>query len=723
MTTIMRVGLIGAVISSLIIQSGCRKKTQEKATPEPLASDTLLSPESRPLEIVPIKWPDTLRPTEREIPAAIVWNYFDSTSHSRRTFSPGERDVLSREGFFIEEYPTVSGIITDDMVDAYQHLYVDAYGQSYSTAPVFISSDFLLHVFHVVFDRMLQNVEEKRFLPLLDSLTVALLEETGEQMRGSAAPALRDIARRNAAFLGVAARLIGDSARVPAEAEELVKDELALVEQADGFHRSPLMKAEEDYSQYKARGHYTSSERLTRFFKAMMWYGRRSFSCNSDTLALQAILLSALLERPENRALWERIARPSEFIAGSSDDLTLFDCAQLAREVYGSDQFASPDTAKLHHFERLAGERATPKISGNALPNRLDPASIERGFRFLGQRTVPDAYIFSELTSPRVGTDVHPRNLPSSLDVMAILGSAIADSLIAKESSVPGYAAKMSALKSEFSDEQGGLWRQNFYWCWLNVLRPLLKEKGPEFPAFMQGRKWATKGLLTSLGSWTELKHDTFLFSKQSYAEMGEGGDEEIPKPPPQPKSYVEADLQFFNRLVYLVERTRATFARMGLLTDEYQRKLALLFSESLRLRSIVQKELLNEQVTEEEYDVMLHFAQTIDWTILPEDRGDIIEDQYKQMALVIDTHTDALGGVVLENAIGSPQRIYVAVKDSSGGCRVCAGYVYSACEFTQPINQRMTDEQWKKIVYGGASHAMREREPAWEKSLRLAPK
>ncbi|HUI66325.1 MAG TPA: DUF3160 domain-containing protein, partial [Bacteroidota bacterium] len=325
--------------------------------------------------------------------------------------------------------------------------------------------------------------------------------------------------------------------------------------------------------------------------------------------------------------------------------------------------------------------------------------------------------------SPRIGTDAQPRNIPTSLDVMSVLGSAIADSLLVREASVPGYAEKMSALKKEFSDEHPGLWSQNFYWCWLNTLRPLLQIKGKEFPPFMQGRKWATKGLLTSVGSWTELKHDTFLFSKQSYAEMGEGEDEEIPKPPPQPKSFVEADLQFYNRLVYLVDRTRVTFTRMGLLTDEYQRKLALLLAQSIRLRTIAEKELLNEQVTEEEYDLMLHFAHTIDWTILPEERGDIIEDEYKQMALVTDTHTDAFGGRVLENAIGSPQRIYVAVKDASGGCRVCVGFVYSACEFTQPMGARMTDQEWKKIVYGAARGGLAEREPAWEKSLRISPK
>jgi hypothetical protein len=237
----------------------------------------------------------------------------------------------------------------------------------------------------------------------------------------------------------------------------------------------------------------------------------------------------------------------------------------------------------------------------------------------------------------------------------------------------------------------------------------------------MRGRKWATKGLLTAVGSWTELKHDTFLLSKQSYAEMGEGEDEEIPKPPPQPRSYVEPDIEFFNRLVYLVDRTKTRFAGMGLLPAEYEKKLGIFYDQLVNLRSIAQKELLNGEITGDEYESMLLFAQKIAPIILPEDSGDIIEDQFKQMALVTDTHTDAFPGdlQVLEDAVGSPQRMYVSVKDNSGGSRICVGYVYSAYEFAQPMNSRLTDGEWKRMVYAKNRKGVESKEPAWARGLR----
>jgi hypothetical protein len=598
-------------------------------------------------------------------------------------------------------------------------------GQSYSTVPVFISSDFLLHIFHVVFDRMLQNVEEKKFLPLIEQLTANLLKETAEQMRAAPTPFLRSAAARNVAFVSVAARLLSDSTAIPDEARQLTEWELNLINAADGLAISPLTGDREDYTQYKPRGHYTINKNLTRYFKTMMWYGRRSFSTNADTLTLQALLLTRLLEKPENRILWEKIYKPTEFVAGQSDDLTFYDYFELSSKIYGAtpDPARMADTANLHRFMDEATRRAAPKIPGNGLSDPHDTNSIERGFRLMGQRTVPDAYIFSEVTSPRVGTDEVPRNMPTVLDVMSVLGSPVADELTHRDDSIPRYPEHMERLKAEFSAYAPQLWQSTLYWCWLNTLRPLMQEKGPGVPYFMRGRKWATKGLLTAVGSWTELKHDTFLLSKESYAESGGGGDEEvkIPEPPPQPKGYVEPDIEFLNRLVYLVDKTRTRFAGMDLLPVEYEKKFGILYDQLLNLRSIVQKELLNGGITVEEYNQILFFAEKIAGIILPEESGDIIEEKYKQMALVMDTHTDVFPGEmkVLENAVGSPQKIYVAVKDDAGGTRICVGYVFSDYEFTQPMTNRLTDEQWREMVYARDRKPLESKEPAWARGLR----
>lgn len=91
-------------------------------------------------------------------------------------------------------------------------------------------------------------------------------------------------------------------------------------------------------------------------------------------------------------------------------------------------------------------------------------------------------------------------------------------------------------------------------------------------------------------------------------------------------------------------------------------------------------------------------------------------------MALIADVHTDYLAGRALEVGVGIPQRIYVAVKDKSGGSRICVGYVYSYYEFDQPMDQRLNDDEWKTNFYPTKERSVDEKEPQWIKELRLKP-
>jgi hypothetical protein len=90
----------------------------------------------------------------------------------------------------------------------------------------------------------------------------------------------------------------------------MVAEELALIEARAGFSASPIFGYDEDYSQYVPRGHYTRSETLERYFKAMMWYGRLSMLLKGGDDAiiseeeariqtLQAALIAGTLYRPE----------------------------------------------------------------------------------------------------------------------------------------------------------------------------------------------------------------------------------------------------------------------------------------------------------------------------------------------------------------------------------------------------------------------------------------
>jgi len=50
----------------------------------------------------------------------------------------------------------------------------------YANVPIFVSSDSLLHIYHLLFDKTLRTAETQHFIPLLRDLNQALLARTDE---------------------------------------------------------------------------------------------------------------------------------------------------------------------------------------------------------------------------------------------------------------------------------------------------------------------------------------------------------------------------------------------------------------------------------------------------------------------------------------------------------------------------------------------------------------
>ena len=150
----------------------------------------------------------------------------------------------------------------------------------YANLPIFVTSDALLHSYHLLFDKVLRTAETEQFIPLLRSLNAAMLAKSDEIYQAAAGTDWETDALRLVAFFGVGSQLLDPTVQVPPYAQELVTAELANVNAAAGMLASPIFPSlvyGEDYTQYIPRGHYTRSEELSAYFKSMMWYGRMTF--------------------------------------------------------------------------------------------------------------------------------------------------------------------------------------------------------------------------------------------------------------------------------------------------------------------------------------------------------------------------------------------------------------------------------------------------------------
>ena len=93
--------------------------------------------------------------------------------------------------------------------------------------------------------------------------------------------------------------------------------------------------------------------------------------------------------------------------------------------VYGEDVAVTDlaDETQLDAFIEAANQLPPPQILGMVIMDTDDVEETTKGLRFMGQRFVPDAYIFRQLIYRNVGTRDDRRGLPKGLDLLAAMGS------------------------------------------------------------------------------------------------------------------------------------------------------------------------------------------------------------------------------------------------------------------------------------------------------------
>ncbi|GAI03862.1 unnamed protein product, partial [marine sediment metagenome] len=477
------------------------------------------------------------------------------------------------------------------------------------------------------------------------------------------------------------------SFEVPNLVKDLVQKEIKLIEEHKGWEYSPIFIYQEDYSQYVPRGHYTKSEKLKNYFKAIMWYGRITALIEGSPLlspgesictgdvggivseydariqTLQAFLLANQFSQSQDlQEKWNRIYAITSFLVGFSDDLGPNEYSEVLKKLFKDE--INPQKIEENYLElkeTILDFPYSPKIySGLGACELLMPCpplsekeiqalksqakellGKTKGFRLMGQRFTLDSWLFSEIVSPYSGEYAGPkpplptgkkpftftwddiyaeyrkdrpftwiktevkacpppaarevRGFPRGLDLMALLGFGRAKEILENsgDTEYSDYEKKFSELKKEVDSLSKRDWFKNLYLNWLYVLKSLWNDFGYGYPTFMQTQAWQDKELNTALASWTELRHDTLLYVKQSYTMAEMGG---MFQPPVV--GYVEPVPEFYARLLALTKMTERGFK--SLIPQQELEKLMIeaglnRFAEILsKLLDISKKELEN---------------------------------------------------------------------------------------------------------------------------------
>ncbi len=598
---------------------------------------------------------------------------------------------------FLNKLKTNGFVVSDGGCREFFELYEN---NRYFQTPNFVTVDSLMHTYHIYFSYLMRDIEKNHLYDGLVALTDDMQSESYDQYNSLKGTEWEDAAKRNMALFSVAAVLLDDSALVPSQVADIVKSEYDLIMDASGIDTSPLTGDYEDYSQYKPRGYYEGDKQLEKYFRAMMWYGRRQMNQDIEDMDRSALLMTLALDNG-NYDKWSNIYTVTSFFTGASDDLGYCEYMPVIEKVYGKNATLSDITDNEEawkEFHALTATLRAPRINSIPIEDTEEDDNVIPGYRFMGQRFTIDATIMQELVYRRVGSfdDTDKRMLPDFLDVPAALGSDMAYSILKDQGSTgyKNYDKNLDAMKKEFINDDTTIWNASLYASWLNTLRPLLEPKGKGYPMFMQNDEWTKKSLETFAGSYTELKHDTVLYSKQVMAEMGGGWEEEKDF-----RGYVEPEPLVYSRFEELSRNTAKGLDELGYLLPADEDNLNKLADLASSLKTISVKELQNETLTDDEYELIEIYGGEIEHFWLDAMKAQTGEeypnsDNYPA-ALVVDIATDP-NGAVLEMATGDPAIIYVVVP-VDGTLRVAEGSVYSFYQFEQPISDRLTDAEWRK--------------------------
>ena len=627
------------------------------------------------------------------------------------TLTDGAKALLSENGFAAQ-------------ASTYPQIY-DVYNECESKGlPAFVTTDACLHTYHILYDYMLRILEHKYFIDDLDKLTRAMMDASAAAYETVSEPSVKQAALDNLNYLSVPYGILNPEA---SDYAGIAAQEITLIDEgSNGYVRSPLFYTEdypymEDYSQYKPRGHYTRSEEFKRYFRAMMWYGRITFSLDLDYAtpaglrhaARQALLIArglgqVVVEDERAAEIWARIYEPTVFFVGKSDDITWQTYLDIAGEVFGADFLSlSPDVladdVKMDVFIEKALDLPGPKITVKA----------GKGLRLMGQRYIPDSYMLDQLVF-----DYVDRLMPRGLDVMAVLGSGRAYEIldtVYQDTKLRNYPEQMAKLRGEFQALQPDAWAQNLYFNWLYTLIPLLDVKGDGYPLFMQSQAWVDKGLNSALGSWAELRHDTILYAKQS-----ETLETASPSAPELVMGYVEPEPEVYARLAALADFMSGGLQSRGLLDDLIAWRLEKFESLMHELVSISVKELTNVTPSQQEFAVIANFGGTIeDIVTFPKEEAQQWESEADAyMAVIADVHTENVTKTALEVGVGHPLKLFV-IAPVNGVPTLTKGGIFSYHEFIQPLSDgRLTDEEWQVMQSGDDAQNM----PVWTQSFMDGP-
>ncbi len=542
--------------------------------------------------------------------------------------------------------------------------------------PNYITQDLLLLSYNLIARRVIRDMENQEIAPGVTQLIEGLSARLPHEKRDEVTQANRD-------YLAVLLALLsGDEQGL----EGRPAQEYGLVLKAGGIAPSPLWGYPIDYSQFKPRGRYTASLELQRYFRTFRYANSVLFAVTAtqatgvtpeqaERMAAQALQLVHIIDQhPALKALKAQLDQRLSRSLGPGKDLRDTDLL-----VVGKTQ-PSALAGALLAFARQQ-QRQPLILSGLVDVGQLEAPLTSRdaltGWRLLPASHTPESAVFQSLifnrTGPWLDKDCQAcpkpfglgtvggqrvKAYPSLLELMALLGSEEASrQLVARGEQRFHHYEKASEAASVLLNQAQGLQKAR-----LDFIRAVAN---PTPGLNAEDRLAALEAF------WTGIRYGEQLYVKQSYTPTAKGIDVARARP----GAALEPATLLYKELAVLTKQQGALTANP--LWQEYAEILANLIAISEKSGGLTEQEegYLNE----------------LDKRLLVLTGG-------KDKPIVVDIHTHAEEGVVVEEGVGFAKPVSFS---KARGARL------THFEFKQPQTQRLTDVNWAaRLATGEVSEA-----------------
>lgn len=643
-----------------------------------------------------------------------------------------QRKRLNAQGLVIAQSPPRFGSVPS-------RIYDEIYQQD---LPVFITSDSILYAFHRNYVDFLPQLEASYLTPLLKRVLKGARTRLARAVKNKEwGPDKAKLAEELDLYLSVPLRLLGEPKK-PALRSSPRRWLVDTISKIYSHKSAPLdllgnKYSHFDFSRFKVRGHYTKSDTLERYFRAMVWLSQVPITVAApengqlkirDDAFDQAAALSWLLQESGELKAYNALVHVLDSLVGPGDDESPTDMQALLKEA-GVQTISQYD--KLTTPQKLAWLNANAHRRGRILNAEhvnntgLANAPVNRNFMLLGQRYILDSEVFQNLVYDRLTHPNNPkipvlRKLPKSLDIIAALGNPRAKVHLKEEFKRYPYEHALDRERDRIAKLPPDFWKQNVHSAWLAAIASLHeKQDDPRLSPVFRSDAWKDKTIQTQLGSWAELRHDHILYGKQPLS--GSIGCE-------FPDAYVEPVPHVYAKIKLLVSKLHSVIDELktvGIQFDAQVHDQLVHFSTVLdQLYTISDKELRRAPLNAKEKNFL---KQAVEKEALgygmyrwdgwyPRLTG--VHPNVGFEPTIVDVHVDppdesnGFKQRVLHAGTGAFEVATVIVECGEKASCAYVGPVYSFYETIQPV--RFNDHEWLREVW---QHPLKNR-PSWVRTF-----